>query len=290
MINPKVIKVQSDEQMTKGQKSDLQWHPAFYASIQIEFEAERDKLTFENEHQLGTKPKQIDVLIIKNNSKEPIHKNIGRIFRTHNIIEYKSPTDYLSIDDFYLVYAYSCLYKADTANVDSIPANEITISFVCHAFPSKLSKYLRSTHNYSIEKQENGVYYVKGDFFPIQIIHTPELSKEENLWLRSLTNKINDGNDILTLMTEYKQKSSNKLYSSVMDIILKANKPKLKEEDDMCEAIKEIFFEVYGEAYEKEQQEALAEKDARIAEKDSALAEKDALIAELRAQLAATKA
>ena len=82
-----------------------------------------------------------------------------------------------------------------------------------------------------------------------------------------------------------------------MDIILKANKPKLKEEDDMCEAIKEIFFEVYGEAYEKEQQEALAEKDARIAEKDSALAEKDcalaekdALIAELRAQLAATKA
>ena len=46
-------------------KPILQWHPAFYADIQIEFEKERDKLIFENEHQLGRKPKQIDVLIIK---------------------------------------------------------------------------------------------------------------------------------------------------------------------------------------------------------------------------------
>lgn len=59
---------------TKEQKP-LQWHPAFFASIQIEFEAESDKLIFENEHQLGTKPKQIDVLIIKKHSKEPIYKN-----------------------------------------------------------------------------------------------------------------------------------------------------------------------------------------------------------------------
>lgn len=52
--------------MGNNSKSILQWHPAFYAGIQIEFEKERDKLIFENEHQLGTKPKQIDVLIIKN--------------------------------------------------------------------------------------------------------------------------------------------------------------------------------------------------------------------------------
>lgn len=43
----------------------LPWHPAFYANIQIEFEDEASKLTFENEHHLGTQPKRIDVLIIK---------------------------------------------------------------------------------------------------------------------------------------------------------------------------------------------------------------------------------
>lgn len=46
-------------------KEVLQWHPAFFAGIQIELEEEREYLSFENEHQLGTKPKEIDVLIIK---------------------------------------------------------------------------------------------------------------------------------------------------------------------------------------------------------------------------------
>lgn len=50
----------------------LQWHPAFYAGLQIEFEEEKDKLIFENEHHIGTKPKEIDVLIIKRNSTEEI--------------------------------------------------------------------------------------------------------------------------------------------------------------------------------------------------------------------------
>lgn len=49
-----------------GQENQmLQWHPAFFAGIQIELEEEADKLIFESEHQLGTKPKEIDVLIIK---------------------------------------------------------------------------------------------------------------------------------------------------------------------------------------------------------------------------------
>ena len=174
--------------MKKKTEPDLQWHPAFYSGVQIEFEKEQDKLIFENEHQLGTKPKQIDVLIIKNRSAESIQKNIGRIFRTHNIIEYKSPSDYLSVDDFYLVYAYACLYKVDSQTADTIPANEITLSFVTHAFPYKLLKHLTTIRNYTIEKQEDGIYYIRGDFFPIQIVHTKKLSKEENLWLRSLTN------------------------------------------------------------------------------------------------------
>ena len=270
--------------MGNKSKPILQWHPAFYAGIQIEFEAERDKLIFENEHQLGTKPKQIDVLIIKKYSNEPIRKNIGRIFRKHNIIEYKSPTDYLSIDDFYLVYGYACLYKADSTRIDSISANEITLSFVCHKFPQEVIKHLKNVRKYTIEKQEDGIYYVKGDFFPIQIIYTRELSSEENLWLKNLTDTLKNKNDILTLMSEYKNHTSNNLYSSVMDIIVKANERKFEEVTDMCDALKEIYLRQNREAYEKEKQEAI---HAAIAERDAALAEQQARIAELEAQLAA---
>ena len=55
----------------------LQWHPAFYAGLQIALEEERDHLIFENEHQLGTKPKAVDVLIIKKEGSRPVRKSIG---------------------------------------------------------------------------------------------------------------------------------------------------------------------------------------------------------------------
>ena len=50
--------------MKKSTKDTIQWHPAFQASIQIEFEAEAEKLTFEPEHLLSKKPMQMDELTI----------------------------------------------------------------------------------------------------------------------------------------------------------------------------------------------------------------------------------
>ena len=133
----------------KQQPHALQWHPAFYAGIQIELEAEADLLLFENEHQLGTKPKEIDVLIVKKERDVSIRKNIGRIFRTHNIVEYKSPKDYLSVDDF---------YKADTAQADSIAIHDITITFVCHRYPRSLMRHLTEERGYEIHREEDGIY------------------------------------------------------------------------------------------------------------------------------------
>ena len=104
----------------KKTKGKLPWHSAFFAGIQIEFEKEAEKLTFENEHQLGTDPMRIDVLIIKKHTEEQIQKNIGRIFREYNIIEYKSPEQYLSIDAFYKVLGYACFYNSDVQHVDTI--------------------------------------------------------------------------------------------------------------------------------------------------------------------------
>ena len=55
-----------------------QWHPAFFADIQIELESEKENLIFENEHQLGTKPMEIDV------SNLPL-VNIPFIFKLLNL-------------------------------------------------------------------------------------------------------------------------------------------------------------------------------------------------------------
>ena len=233
----------------------LQWHPAFYASMQIELEEERENLIFENEHQLGTKPKEIDVLIVKKESSVPVRKNIGRIFRKHNIIEYKSPADSLRVDDYYKVYGYACFYKSDTEEGDSISITEITLTFVSSRYPRTLARHLQEVRGYTVEKREDGIYIVGGDIFPIQLIVTKELSQKENLWLHGLTDDMEDVQEAKELVLDYENHRKSMLYESVMDIIVRANYQKFEEVSGMCKALEELM-----QPYIREQVEAGIEK------------------------------
>ncbi len=225
----------------------LQWHAAFFAGIQIELEEEADYLIFENEHMLSTKPMQVDVLIIKKNSERVIRKNIGQIFRKYNIVEYKSPEDYLSVDDFYKVYGYACFYKSDSLKTDAIKIEDITVSYVCYHYPRVLMKHLAENGKYSVENKEPGIYYIFGAMFPIQILVTAELSEESNLWLRYLSNNLNDIKAVERLTNAYEKNANNNLYSSVMEIVVRANEDKFREVKKMCQALKELFKEEFEE-------------------------------------------
>ena len=237
----------------------LQWHPAFYAGLQIELQEDSDNLIFENEHQLGTKPKQIDALIIKKQKDIPVKKNIGKIFRGHNIVEYKSPTDYLCIDDYYKGYAYAMFYKSDTQKVDEIQISDITLTFVSTKYPQKFVDHLKTQWDYKFEQKYPGIYYIQkeSDILPIQMIVTSKLKWEDNLWLRSLTNKLEDKNQIKKIVNEYHENKRNKLYESVMDIIVKANHKEFEEaKGDMCKALEELMADVIEERVAEATKEA----------------------------------
>ena len=90
-------------------KKRLQWHPAFFAVLQIELEEEKQFIQFYAEYNLTCKPMQIDVLVIKKDSERRIEKNIGRMFRRYNVVEYKGMKDYVSVNDFYKVIGYACI-------------------------------------------------------------------------------------------------------------------------------------------------------------------------------------
>lgn len=237
-----------------SEKKLFQWHPANYARLQIEFEDEKKYLSFEDEHQLGTKPMAIDILIIKNTEGYKVKKNIGRIFRKYNIIEYKSPDDYLSIDDFYKVYGYTCFYKADTPTVNQIEVNELTITFISRKYPRKLLRHLELERGFAIQKIESGIYYIVGDAIPIQFIVANKLSQTENLWLKGLTNQLHNYELTAALTKDYYEHKQNTLYESVMDIIMRANKKQFEEANNMCEAMKEFIWEHYGDEIMKEKQ------------------------------------
>ena len=237
-----------------SEKKLFQWHPANYAGLQIEFEDEKKYLSFEEEHQLGTKPMAIDILIIKNTEGYKVKKNIGHIFRKYNIIEYKSPDDYLSIDDFYKVYGYTCFYKADTPTVNQIEVNELTITFISRKYPRKLLRHLELERGFAILKIESGIYYIVGDAIPIQFIVANKLSQTENLWLKGLTNQLHNYELTAALTKDYYEHKQNTLYESVMDIIMRANKKQFEEANNMCEAMKEFIWEHYGDEIMKEKQ------------------------------------
>lgn len=220
----------------------LQWHPAFYAGIQIELAEDAENLAFENEHQLGTKPKMIDILIVKKNAEIPVKKNIGQIFRKHNIIEYKSLTDSLTIDDFYRVYGYTCFYKADTNTNDSILIEDLTITFVCSKYPRKLMKHWQRSRHYEICQAEPGIYRIGGDVIPMQLLILPRLSEDENLWLSGLGKPLKETQTAKRLLREYEKHKNETLYRSVMDIIVKANAGKFQEvKEEMCDALMELM-------------------------------------------------
>ena len=239
------------------------WHPAFYAGIQIELEDDADNLVFENEHQLGKKPMEIDVLIIKKETDRPVKKNIGRIFKKYNIIEYKSPDDSLSVDDFYKVYGYTCFYKADVQYADSIPAEELSITFVSGKYPRKMIKHLTKIKKYQVTEVEKGIYYVNGDLIPIQILVTKNLSGEENLWLKSLTNKLKATETAEKLVENYMDHKDSRLHRSVIETIMRANQKIFREVNGMSDIFMEIVQEKFDRKLKEEVEKATEENTVK---------------------------
>lgn len=233
------------------EKKRIQWHSGFSAALRITLGDEMEYLEMQEEYLLSRKPLQMDILIIKKHDNIEIRKEIGRIFRKYNIIEYKSPKDSLNINDFYKVYGYDCIYQADTDTVKKIDPEELTITFVCSHYPRELLKHLFEVRGMRAEQQGKGIYLLTGDAIPMQLLITPKLEEKENYWLQKLRTDLKAGKEIRDVMKHYEKHRKTKDYEAVMDLITRANWEQMKEEKKMCEALKELFAEELKEADKK---------------------------------------
>ncbi|MDR0328138.1 MAG: hypothetical protein LBI05_07585 [Planctomycetaceae bacterium] len=162
------------------------WHPAFAQAIENELEDSKDALTFETEHQLTTEPLRIDVLIIKKKRSVIIKKNIGQIFRGFNIVEYKSPGDRVTIEDYHKTHCYSRLYAS--LNKEDIAEMSVTVAVTRH--PRKLLGFL--TSRFTVKNVQPRIYTVEGDTSPTQILVSEELLGEDNFWLTNLRDDLTE--------------------------------------------------------------------------------------------------
>jgi len=225
----------------KDTEHKLHWHPAFLEAMQLELIEFREYLEFRYEHNLTFEPLRIDLLIIKKPKGLTIDKNIARIFRSDNILEYKSPEDYLSIKDFWKVCAYANLYAAITQGVE---LSDITLTFVDSRHPRKLLRYLTEVRGYTVEETSPGLYEVKGDYLPIQIIETKKLSEKENRWLESLRGGLKETR-LGVIFEEGKKLAREINIDAYLDVVLRANMETFTEVYKMtAPTLKEILTEV----------------------------------------------
>lgn len=224
----------------------IQWHPGFVAAMNLEFGENRMDLIYEKEYNLNTKPLEIDLLIIKKEPDVRMVNEIGKLFRGHNIIEYKSPSDELDIDAFYKAGAYGCLYKASGETVDERAADDITVTIIRDRKPEGLFRYFKE-HHMGVSNPYAGVYYISdGVLFPTQIVVGRELKQENHTWLKALSDKMQkqEMKELLKKINSLTQKFDRELADSVLEVSIRANKQvigELRGEDSMCEALLEIM-------------------------------------------------
>lgn len=230
----------------------IQWHPAFYAAAGLELRENREELDLIPEYNLSKEPIRIDLLIIKDSSGKGIKNEIGHIMKTYNVIEYKSPEDGLTIDDFYKTVGYACLYKGYGESVNQIRLSELTISLFREAYPKELFLALKQ-EGHEIEEAYPGIYYVTNKLpFLAQVVVTSRLRKETHSSLRILS-KHADKADVERFLEKARKMTSPREQNdidSVLQVSVNANfevYQELRRENGMCEALRRLMKEDFDE-------------------------------------------
>ena len=217
-----------DVEQEIDRQDKIYWHDAFCEALRFEFLEYADSLIFDEGYRLSEEALILDAIVIKKSADVEILKNIGRIFRSHNIFEYKSESVSLSIWHYQKGVAYALLYST----LNKIPASDITISFVVTPKPVKLFAELTESRGLEIVEIHAGVYHIKGDIFPIQIIETKRLPKDENVFLKHLRSglTVEDMEYVLGVLKRYVKLEKVNVY---LDRIVDANKSVAKEVRDL---------------------------------------------------------
>ncbi len=232
---------------TQTKTGKLQWHPAFGAALEMEFIKEKDNLSIKREHLLNMKPLQVDCLVVKKVKDIVLKNEIGKFFKEHNIIEYKSAKAALSIDTVSKVQAYAYLYKAYGGSVDRIKFDEITATLIRESKPEALFKYF-DKKRYKVSNPYSGIYYIESGFnIPTQIIVGSELDSKEHEWLHLLSGRVTKQE--MAHAIEYAGNTESQEERSLIDAIFEvsviANKKVVEElvrgDEAMCQALMEIM-------------------------------------------------
>ena len=241
----------------------VEYHYGFYGAVRAEYEPTNVKMEYLQEHELGNEPIRMDMLILKHD-RTPLTDPIGSFFKTHNVLEYKSPRDSLSIDDFYKAQGYALIYKGMGKTIDAVPVEELTVSLFRHVYPRELFAKLKE-RGFSIDQVHPGVYHVTGAVsVPAQVVITSRLPKGKYEAFRALAKDVTkeDMMKLLQLVEADEDPMMVEYIRAVLNVSIALNAAlfdEIKKEGIMTEAINKIFQKEFAKERNEGRQEGFLE-------------------------------
>lgn len=243
---------------TRGLDSNarLDWHTGFEGGLRLSLRNYAYYIDIEREHYLSSEPLRIDFLVVRKNADAVIDNAIGRGFLGHNLIEYKNPYDELSIDVLWKVIGYACLYKSFGRTVDQIKMTDITVSVFRAVKPVKLFKELVNDGK-NIEPVYPGVYSINGLLgIPVRIIVTDELEDGELIAFSVMSQNATEQEirQFVQEASKLKEPGEKRNVDAVLQISANLHGElysKLRGDDTMCEALRELMADDLKEAETK---------------------------------------
>lgn len=162
----------------------------------------------------------------------------------------------MNVSTFLKVVAYACLYKTYEEHVDDIKLDDITITLVRETKPERLFQWFENNGYQIIEKYKGILYVSKEGNFPIQILVSKYLAKENQKWLTLLSSNLDraDAERVVSQLESLTEESEKRYGDSVLQVAMKENNKifrQLKEDGRMCDALRELFEPELKEALEE---------------------------------------
>ncbi len=165
---------------------------AFCDALKIELATTDTNTGYNPNDCMYMKPVAAFLLAIIKSPDVQIQNAIGKIFKGHNIIDYTCFDKTLNTGHFYKSLAYTSLYKASGFEDNYIKANDVTITIVSRNIPRQLFDSLKES-DITVEESGKGIYQIKNMMpFSIQVIVRPEMGENEQEWLKSLINYVQE--------------------------------------------------------------------------------------------------
>ena len=192
------------------------WHREFERILREEARPFGEDVVIRAEEELGIDPPRIDYLILDDMKRLMRSKTIFKMFKQHNIVEYKNPDDSLNMQVISKIIGYANFYIALTKGC---LRSEVSITIFRARKNKTLFKKMIKEGTLKTTSIP-GIYHVKKLIdLPFQIVITNELQGEEYAAYRVLTDHATE-KDVELVAQQMKSET---------DTEVKENKQKLLE-------------------------------------------------------------